>query len=79
MTSLISILISILIALAIAAAIFITVAVLGCVAVNFASYKSYRKTYEMLKSGKLVIAFETPELIILNEEGEPGFAWLLSC
>jgi hypothetical protein len=47
--------------------------VLACMATNFKTYKRYKETYEILKSGKLVIAFETPEIVVLNEEGDDIF------
>lgn len=55
------------------ASTFMVGVVLACMATNYKTYKSYKETYEMLKGGKLVIAFETPEIVVLNEEGEDIF------
>jgi hypothetical protein len=52
---------------------FMVGVVLACMATNFKTYKRYKETYEILKSGKLVIAFETPEIVVLNEEGDDIF------
>ena len=58
----------ILIILLLVTSTFVVGVILACMATNFKTYKSYKETYEILKSGKLVIAFETPEIVVLNEE-----------
>ena len=64
---------TILIILLLVTSTFMVGVVLACMATNFKTYKSYKETYEMLKSDKLVIAFETPEIVVLNEENEDIF------